>query len=79
MAVTLACTRLAQALRIPVHERALVRGTLVHDYFLYDWHAYDPSHRLHAFTHPGCACRNAMRDFGIGCVEQSMVRHHMCV
>jgi uncharacterized protein len=68
---------MAQATRLPVDERALVRGALLHDYFLYDWHVSDPSHRLHGFTHPGTACRNAIRDFGIGPVEQNMVRHHM--
>ncbi|WP_077597468.1 HD domain-containing protein [Olsenella urininfantis] len=77
MAVTMACVALAQALRVAVDERALVRGALLHDYFLYDWHESDPSHRLHGFTHPGRACANAIRDFGIGPVEQHMVRHHM--
>lgn len=77
LAVTRACVRMAQATRLPVDERALVRGALLHDYFLYDWHVSDPSHRLHGFTHPGTACRNAIRDFGIGPVEQNMVRRHM--
>lgn len=77
VAVTAHCAVIARTLRIPVDERALMRGALLHDYFLYDWHVPDPSHRLHGFTHPGCACENAVRDFGIGPVEQSMVRHHM--
>lgn len=77
VAVCAYSTIIAQALRIPVDERALVRGALLHDYFLYDWHVPDPSHRLHGFTHPRCACENAVRDFGIGPIEQSMVRHHM--
>lgn len=29
---------LAKRFRIRVHLRSLVRGALLHDYFLYDWH-----------------------------------------
>lgn len=65
------------SLKINCDERTLVRAALLHDYFLYDWHVYDPSHRLHGFTHPGRACKNAIRDFGVGRREQSMIRHHM--
>ena len=31
--------------------RSLVRGALLHDYFLYDWHEKDASHRWHGFHH----------------------------
>ena len=58
-------------------ERALMRGAILHDYFLYDWHDPDPSHRLHGYRHPGTACKNAVRDFNVGKVEQNMIRHHM--
>lgn len=77
LAVTAQATLIAQALRIPVAERELVRGSLLHDYFLYDWHVGDPSHRLHGFRHPGFACANAERDFGINDIERDMIRHHM--
>ena len=58
-AVTAHCALIARSLQIPVDERALMRGAILHDYFLYDWHDPDPSHRLHGYTHPGTACRNA--------------------
>ena len=36
--------RLAKLFRIKVHEKELIRGALLHDYFLYDWHAkYKPT------------------------------------
>ncbi len=76
-AVTAHCALIARSLQIPVDERALMRGAILHDYFLYDWHDPDPSHRLHGYTHPGTACRNAVRDFGVGTIEQNMIRHHM--
>ncbi len=77
IAVTHACAKLARTLRIPVHERALMRGALLHDYFLYDWHDGKPARKIHGFTHPGFACKNAIRDFQIGSIEQNMVRRHM--
>mgnify|MGYP000528131348 CR=1 FL=1 len=42
--VSVACVSLAlsRALLIDSNERSLVRGALLHDYFLYDWHT--PSH-----------------------------------
>lgn len=75
--VALRCAAIAQALRIPVDQRSLMRGALLHDYFLYDWHVPDPSHRLHGFRHPGFARANAVRDFGVGDLEQNMIAHHM--
>lgn len=75
--VTLMAADIAHDLRIPVDERVLMRGALLHDYFLYDWHVPDPSHRLHGFRHPGFARANAIRDFGVGPLEQHMIARHM--
>ncbi len=63
--VQVASTSLVFSQIIPVHvnKRALVRGALLHDYFLYDWHEKDKSHRLHGFYHAGTACHNANRDY----------------
>lgn len=77
LAVALMCLRLAHALRLGVDERALVRGALLHDYFLYDWHEKDASHRWHGFTHPKRALANARRDFAIGPIEADMIACHM--
>ena len=44
---------LVKFLHIRCNEKSLVRGALLHDYFLYDWH--DPSRKregLHGFVHP---------------------------
>ena len=71
------CVRLARALALRVDTRALVRGALLHDYFLYDWHDPDPSHRLHGFRHAGFALRNAGRDFFLGPIERNMIASHM--
>ena len=75
LAVTLKCLRIAKALHIKTHERELVRGALLHDYCLYDWH--EPHEGLHAFAHPKAALENAQRDFEVGSIEKNMILSHM--
>lgn len=54
------------------------RAALLHDYYLYDWHVPDPGHRLHAFTHPGVAARNALEDYpDLTCREVDAIERHM--
>ena len=62
---------------LDVYKRQLVRGALLHDYFLYDWHTPDPAHRLHGFRHAGTALRNADRDFELNDTERDMIKKHM--
>ncbi len=77
LAVALMCVKLARGLRLRVDEQALVRGALLHDYFLYDWHERDAAHRWHGFRHPATALKNAERDFRLGDTERDMIAHHM--
>ncbi len=63
---------------VKVDREALIRGALLHDYFLYDWHKPSEKRRgLHGFTHPAIACENAIRDFNISPIEQDIIKHHM--
>lgn len=59
-----------------IDYQSLVRGALLHDYFLYDWHT-DHDHGLHGFTHPKTALKNAMKDFDLNPIEQDIIRKHM--
>ncbi len=77
VAVALYSLRLARAFRLRVCARALVRGALLHDYFLYDWHEKDASHRLHGFHHPRTALVNAGRDYALTPVERDIILKHM--
>lgn len=63
--------------RLSVNLSSLVRGALLHDYFLYDWHIPDPSHRWHGFTHARTALRNATRDFHLNEIERDIIAKHM--
>ena len=50
---------------------------MLHDYFLYDWHQKDPSHRLHGFRHPKTALGNAQRDYYLNWKEKNIIARHM--
>lgn len=70
---------ISRKLHIPCNQRALIRGALLHDYFLYDWH--DKEHRgiqnLHGFYHPGIALTNASREYRLTLREKEIIRKHM--
>ncbi len=71
------CVAIANHLPIKVNMSSLVRGALLHDYFLYDWHIKDKSHRWHGFTHAKKSLKNAQRDFNINDLESDMIKSHM--
>ncbi|KIR02148.1 hypothetical protein P261_00962 [Lachnospiraceae bacterium TWA4] len=77
--VLVACLalKIAHYLHLKVDEQSMVRGALLHDYFLYDWHIPDKSHNLHGFTHAGVALQNANRDFDLNEIEQDVIKKHM--
>ena len=60
-----------------IHEEDLIRGALLHDYFLYDWHIPDKSHPLHGFRHPKTALQNAENDFSLTRIERDIIVKHM--
>ena len=68
---------LAERFHIRVEKKELIRGALLHDYFLYDWHDKSEGRHFHGFTHPGCALRNASRDFHLTHREKDIIRKHM--
>jgi len=70
---------LSEVLHIPCDKRALIRGALLHDYFLYDWHVPDElnPHKLHGFYHPGVALRNALCEYDLSEREKDIIKKHM--
>ena len=63
--------------RIPCDLRALVRGALLHDYYLYDWHDPNKGFRWHGFKHHRFALWNAEKDFLLSRKERNIIRTHM--
>lgn len=68
---------ISRRLRLRVDEQSMVRGALLHDYFLYDWHDPGRPRLTHGFTHPGAALREAERDFSINWIERDVIHRHM--
>jgi uncharacterized protein len=75
--VAIMCLVIADRLRMNVDRRSLVRGALLHDYFLYDWHELSLANTIHGYTHPGYALREAEKDFDLTKTERDMIIHHM--
>lgn len=68
---------LSKKLNIKLDHKSLVRGALLHDYFLYDWHTKGEGHRLHGFRHPSFALKNALMDFELNDIEKDIIKKHM--
>lgn len=64
---------------IPCNEKDLIRGALLHDYFLYDWHEKDVEnpHKLHGFYHPDRALRNAKKEYILTKCQEDIIKKHM--
>ena len=78
IAVAYYCYRLAERFKaLKGHENELVRGALLHDYFLYDWHIPDKNRPLHGRYHPSAALKNAEEDFELSDMERDIIKKHM--
>ena len=75
--VAVLCVAIARRLPGKWDFSSLVRGALLHDYFLYDWHIKDPTRPAHATHHAAAALRNARRDFSLNPTEENMIASHM--
>ena len=70
--------RMCRALRLDT--RSAVRAGMLHDFFLYDWHAYGKEHfwkKNHALHHPRAALENARKHFAINDKEADIILKHM--
>ncbi len=68
----------AKRLKLKIDPKALARGAMLHDFFLYDWHkqAFTPD-GLHGFSHPVTAERNARNTFWLSKKERGIIINHM--
>ena len=69
--------KIARKLKLKIDEESLIKGALLHDYFLYDWHKKEKYHRFHGIKHPIFSKNNAQRDFGLNKKEENMILSHM--
>ncbi len=72
------CCQIAENRGLSVSYKEMIRGALLHDYFLYDWHDREHEHkRPHGFYHPSAALKNATRDFVLTDIEKDIIKKHM--
>ena len=69
--------RLADKWHVDVDRRSMVRGALLHDFFMYDWHDPGNLRLLHGFTHAKEALSNARKQFELNKVECDVIQKHM--
>lgn len=67
------------SIKLPIRmdSRSIFRGAMLHDFYLYDWHIPGQGHKLHGFTHPGCALGNSRKHFKLNPVEEDIIAKHM--
>ena len=69
------------AKKLSIDPYSIVRGALLHDFYLYDWHDRNPESKtgiqLHGFKHPKIALRNAREHFEINAIEADIIEKHM--
>ncbi|MBQ8305831.1 MAG: HD domain-containing protein [Blautia sp.] len=69
--------RLNKLLHLHGDEEALVRGAMLHDFYLYDWHDKDETRPLHGYHHADKALENARKRFHISDKEARIIYSHM--
>lgn len=77
IAVALISLKIVHHLGLKCDKQSLIRGALLHDYFLYDWHKSDKPFRFHGLTHPKTALKNASTDFDLTHIEKDIIKKHM--
>ena len=77
LAVTVMSVRLASSRRLRVDMESMIKGALLHDYYLYDWRKEDTTRREHGFGHARRALANADRDFELTPIARDVIEKHM--
>jgi len=70
------CLDFVNKYRIKCDIQSLIRGALLHDYYLYDWHK-NPPFTFHGFKHNYIAMKNADKEFKLNKKEKNMIYSHM--
>lgn len=77
LAVTYYSYVFSRYFNLDVNYENLIRGALLHDFFLYDWHIKGSHKPLHGLRHPNIALKNAQKHFNLTSIECDIISHHM--
>ena len=67
----------SKKLKLKLDQKSLIRGALLHDFFLYDPRQGRPSREMQAFCHPKVAAANSEDTFDITEKEKEAILSHM--
>lgn len=70
------CCMISAGLKLTLDEESLLKGALLHDFYLYDWHNNKPG-TLHGFHHSEIAKKNAVEQYNIDEKTQNIIESHM--
>lgn len=72
------CFLYAKKMKMKIDVSSLVRGALLHDFYLYDWRLNKKAHLNHSYVHPRIALENARKEFGeLNKIEEDIILSHM--
>lgn len=75
--VTLKSIRIVRSMSITADMESLVRGAMLHDFYLYDIKEKGLTAWQHGHRHPETALRNAEELFELNWKEKNIIRSHM--
>jgi uncharacterized protein len=75
--VAMLAYKMAKKLHLKADYPSLIRGSLLHDYYLYDWHDKNKGFRGHGFKHPAISLQRASEDYSLNDIERDMIKKHM--
>lgn len=77
--VAIKSVEFVEKFHISCNREDLVRGALLHDYFLYDWHIEDKEnpHKWHGFHHANTALQNAKKEYKLSKRQSDIIKKHM--
>ncbi len=78
LGVALLSYKINHSLKAGCDDSSLMRGAMLHDFYLYDWHHKDNgSHDWHGFIHASRALDNARKHFTLTKKEEQIIYCHM--
>ncbi len=69
--------RISKKLHLKVNEDSMLRGAMLHDYYLYDFMRNPIGAYRHGTTHPEKALDNASQEFDLNEKEKNIISSHM--
>ena len=63
--------------KLDIDYYSLIRGSMLHDLYLYDWRKEKNKKKKHLRNHPLIAYKNACKEFDLNKIEQDIILNHM--